>query len=64
VISHVGTLGELIERWLEAITPERSAYTIRGCRRLVKRAIGPALMGHPARQGDGPLNKVTGRSTR
>jgi hypothetical protein len=41
VSSHVGTLGELIERWLEAITPERSAYTIQGYRRLVKEPSAP-----------------------
>jgi integrase len=38
-----GTLGELLDRWLDHITPNRAAYTIDEYRRLINKTIKPAL---------------------
>jgi integrase len=38
-----GTLGELIDDWLDDISPRRSAYTIQEYRRIVSKTIKPAL---------------------
>ena len=53
-IGHVGTLAELIERWLDDIAPHRSAYTIREYRRVVTNTIKPAI-------GGLRIDKLTGR---
>jgi integrase len=53
-IGHVGTLAELIERWLDDIAPHRSAYTIREYRRIITNTIRPAL-------GGLRLDKLSGR---
>lgn len=44
-VGYAGTLGELIERWLDDISPHRSAYTIREYRRVFTNTIKPALGG-------------------
>jgi hypothetical protein len=44
-IGCAGTLGELIERWLDDIAPHRSAYTMREYRRVFTNAIKPVLGG-------------------
>lgn len=41
--SHAGSVAELLDRWLEAVEPERSQYTIKEYHRLVDKAIKPAL---------------------
>ena len=38
-----GKLGELLDRWLDYITPNRAAYTIDEYQRLVSKTIKPAL---------------------
>ncbi|HTT90436.1 MAG TPA: hypothetical protein VMF65_12865, partial [Acidimicrobiales bacterium] len=38
-----GKLGELLERWLDYIRPNRAAYTIDEYRRLINKTIKPAL---------------------
>jgi integrase len=38
-----GKLGELLDRWLDFITPNRAAYTIDEYRRLIGKTIKPAL---------------------
>jgi integrase len=50
----VGTLGELVDQWLDDIDPHRSAYTMREYRRIVTKTIKPAL-------GGMRIDKVTGR---
>jgi integrase len=42
-VGHPGSVSDLLDRWLCAIEPERSAYTVKEYRRLVKINIGPAL---------------------
>jgi len=54
VTSHSGTVSDLVDRWLEAVTPERTPYTIKEYRRLADRAIKPAL-------GAMRLSKLTAR---
>ncbi len=49
-----GTLGELIDRWLNDIGPHRCSYTIQEYRRLVSKTIVPAL-------GKIRVDKITGR---
>jgi integrase len=41
--SHKGTLGDLLDRWLDDIEPHRSRYTMREHRRSVDKRINPAL---------------------
>jgi hypothetical protein len=53
-IGKVGTLGELIDQWIEDVAPHRSAYTVREYRRITARAIKPAL-------GNLRIDKLTGR---
>ena len=53
-IGPVGTLGELVDRWLEDIAPHRSAYTVREYRRIVTKTIKPAI-------GGLRIDKITGR---
>jgi integrase len=50
----VGTLGELVDQWLDDIDPHRSAYTMREYRRIVTKTIKPAL-------GGMRIDKITGR---
>jgi integrase len=50
----VGTLGELVDRWLDDIAPHRSAYTVREYRRIITKAITPAI-------GSLRIDKITGR---
>jgi len=50
----VGTLGEMIDRWLNDIGPHRSTYTMQEYRRLVAKTIEPAL-------GKMWVDKITGR---
>lgn len=56
-IGYAGTLGELIERWLDDIAAHRSAYTIREYRRVFTNAIKPAL-------GGLRIDKLSGRLMR
>jgi integrase len=42
-VGHPGSVSDLLDRWLCAVEPERSAYTVKEYRRLVKIDIGPAL---------------------
>ena len=51
-VGHPGSVSDLLERWLCAIEPERSAYTVKEYWRLVKIDIGPAL-------GNKRLDKLT-----
>ncbi len=50
----VGTLGELVDRWLDDIAPHRSAYTVREYRRIVTKTIKPAI-------GGLRIDKITGQ---
>ncbi len=50
----VGSLGELVDRWLDDIAPHRSAYTVREYRRIVTKTIKPAI-------GGLRIDKITGR---
>jgi len=50
----VGTLGELIDHWIDDVAPHRSAYTVREYRRITAKAIKPAL-------GGTRIDKLTGR---
>jgi integrase len=50
----VGTLGDLIDRWLDDVGPHRSIYTMQEYRRLVAKSIAPAL-------GKMRVDKITGR---
>ena len=43
VKSHVGSVGELLDRWLDDIEPHRSKYTMKSHRRSVEKDIKPAL---------------------
>jgi len=52
--SHQGSVADLLDRWLDDITPTRSAYTIREHRRTVERDIKPVL-------GAIRLDKLTSR---
>jgi integrase len=40
---HVGSLGDLLDRWLEATASDRSAYTVREYTRMINRNIKPDL---------------------
>ena len=51
-VGHPGSVSDLLERWLRAIEPERSAYTVKEYWRLVQIDIGPAL-------GNKRLDKLT-----
>jgi integrase len=51
-VGHPGSVSDMLDRWLCAIEPERSAYTVKEYRRLVKIDIGPAL-------GSKRLDKLT-----
>jgi integrase len=44
-VRHSGSLQDLLIRWLDAIDPDRSRYTMKEYRRLVERNIGPAPIG-------------------
>ncbi len=50
---HPGTLADLLDQWLEAVAPERSAYTMKEYRRMAAMNIKPAI-------GTVPLPKLTG----
>jgi hypothetical protein len=52
-VGHSGSLQDLLVRWLAAVGPGRSAYTMKEYRRLVERNIGPAI-------GSVRLAKLTG----
>ena len=39
VTSHSGTVSDLVDRWLEAVTPEQTSYTINEYRQLADRGI-------------------------
>jgi integrase len=52
--SHAGSVADLLDRWLDDITPTRSAYTIREHRRTIDTSIKPVL-------GAIPLDKLTPR---
>ena len=41
--SHAGSVGDLLDRWLADIEPQRSRYTIREHRRSIKTTIKPEL---------------------
>jgi len=41
--THAGSVGDLLDRWLDAIEPNRSKYTMREHRRSVEQTIKPAL---------------------
>jgi hypothetical protein len=38
-----GSLGEMLDRWLEVTAPDRSVYTLREHTRMVERNIKPAI---------------------
>jgi hypothetical protein len=50
---HPGTLADLLDQWLEAVAPERPAYTMKEYRRMAAMNIKPAI-------GRVPLPKLTG----
>lgn len=54
VAGHAGSLGDLLDRWLDDISPHRSGYTMKEYRRLVERHIKPAL-------GAQRLDRVSGQ---
>ncbi len=41
--SHAGSVADLLDRWLDDITPTRTAYTTREHRRSVERGIKPVI---------------------
>ena len=43
VKSHAGSVGELLDRWLDDIEPHRSKYTMKSHRRCVDKDIKPAI---------------------
>ena len=43
VKSHTGSVGELLDRWLDDIEPHRSKYTMKSHRRSVEKDIKPAI---------------------
>jgi integrase len=49
---HVGSLGDLLVRWLEATASDRSAYTVHEYTRMINRNIKPEL-------GDVKLDRLT-----
>jgi integrase len=49
---HVGSLGDLFDRWLEATAPDRSLYTVHEYTRMFNRNIKPEL-------GDVKLDRLT-----
>jgi site-specific recombinase XerC len=49
-----GNLSELLDRWLEYISPRRAAYTIYEYSRLIEKTIKPAL-------GNVRVDRLTGR---
>ena len=54
VTRHVGSLGDLLDRWLEATAPDRSAYTVHEYSRMISRNVKPEL-------GDIRLDRLTVR---
>jgi len=54
VTKHVGSLGDLLGRWLEATAPDSSAYTVHEYTRMINRNIKPEL-------GDVRLELLTAR---
>jgi integrase len=54
ITKHVGSLGDLLDRWLEATAPDRSAYTVHEYARMINRNIKPEL-------GDVKLDRLTAR---
>ncbi len=52
--SHAGSVADLLDRWLDDISPTRTAYTMREHRRSVKRDIKPAI-------GTIPLDRLSAR---
>ena len=52
--SHAGSVADLLDRWLDDITPTRTAYTMREHRRSVERDIKPAI-------GAVPLDRLSAR---
>lgn len=43
ITEHVGSLGDLLDRWLEVTATDKTPYTIREYSRMVERNIKPAL---------------------
>lgn len=43
VKSHAGSVGDLLDRWLDDIEPHRSKYTMKSHRRCVEKDIKPAI---------------------
>lgn len=41
--SHTGSVADLLERWLTAISPDRSAYTVSEYRRMIDKNIKPVV---------------------
>ena len=54
IAKHVGSLGDLLDRWLEATAPDRSAYTVHEYARMIDRNVKPEL-------GDIRLDRLTAR---
>jgi integrase len=54
VTRHVGSLGDMLDRWLEATAPDRSAYTVHEYARMIDRNVKPEL-------GDIRLDRLTAR---
>jgi integrase len=52
--SHAGSVADLVDRWLDDITPTRTAYTMREHRCSVERDIKPAI-------GAFPLDRLSAR---
>ena len=50
---HPETLADLLDQWLEAVAPKRSAHTMKEYRRMAATNIKPAI-------GTVPLPKLTG----
>ncbi len=53
-MKYPGSLGDLLDRWLEATAPDRSAYTVHEYTRMINRHIKPVL-------GDVSLDRLTAR---
>jgi hypothetical protein len=49
-----GKVGELLDRWLEYISPQRAPYTVYEYTRLIEKTIKPAL-------GNVRVDRLTGR---
>jgi len=56
-VGNAGNLSDLLDRWLDYITPHRAAYTIDEYRRLIEKTLKPAL-------GKVRLDRLTGRLSR